>query len=332
MTESPTYNSSIQIDGKSKTVKDYVGLMIGMPLGVSDLESAIDRVSEVQRWTRGNAATEGCLKDENWNFKSLEAATALVGLAQYGDAQVVSDFVEAGTPLNGKDPNSQTALTEAAYRGDVDMLSVLLKAGAAKVDSSGVEKAFTMASRSGKSEAMKLLLAAGAMTSDSTTDGHRLLMTAAASGVPSIVEAVLKSRPNVNARDGKGRTALMEAVGQYHYGSESHEINRAEVVRLLLQAGADPNISDEDEITPLIVAAWDADAVLLLIRAGGNVNAQSKKGFTPLINCAEPQVARVLLANGADPSVRDADGKTALEVARKYGMKQKEAVLSAKTH
>jgi hypothetical protein len=44
-------------------------------------------------------------------------------------------------------------------------------------------------------------------------------MTAAASGVPSIVEDVLKSRPNVNARDGKGRTALMEAVGdQYHYG------------------------------------------------------------------------------------------------------------------
>jgi ankyrin repeat protein len=99
-----------------------------------------------------------------------------------------------------------------------------------------------------------------------------------------------------------------------------------------LQAGADPNISDEDGITPLIAAAWDADAVLLLIRAGGNVNAQSKKGFTPLINCAEPEVARVLLANGADPSVRDADGKTALEVARKYGMKQKEAVLSAKTH
>ena len=82
----------------------------------------------------------------------------------------------------------------------------------------------------------------------------------------------------------------------------------------------------------MIAAAWDADAVLLLIRAGGNVNAQSKKGFTPLINCAEPEVARVLLAHGADPSVRDAEGKAALEVARKNGMKEKEAVLSAKTH
>jgi tankyrase len=82
----------------------------------------------------------------------------------------------------------------------------------------------------------------------------------------------------------------------------------------------------------LIDAAWDADAVLLLIRAGANLNAQSKKGYTPLINCAEPEVARVLLAHGADPSIRDADGKTALELARQYGMKEKEAVLSAKKH
>jgi len=57
MTDNPLYTSSIQIDGKSKTVKDYVGVIIGMPLEVSDLESAIDRLSEVQRWTRGNADT-----------------------------------------------------------------------------------------------------------------------------------------------------------------------------------------------------------------------------------------------------------------------------------
>jgi ankyrin repeat protein len=188
-----------------------------------------------------------------------------------------------------------------------------------------------MASRSGKSEAMKLLLEAGA-ASASATDGRTLLMTAAASGVPSIVEDVLKSHPVVNAQDKNGRTALMESVSQYHYGHESSEIDRAEVVRLLLQAGADPNITDEEGNTALIDAAWDADAVLLLIRAGANLNAQSKKGYTPLINCAEPEVARVLLAHGADPSIRDADGKTALELARQYGMKEKEAVLSAKKH
>jgi hypothetical protein len=57
ITDNPTYISSIQIDGKSKTVTDDVGEIIGMPLEVSDLESAIDRLSEVERWTRGNAVT-----------------------------------------------------------------------------------------------------------------------------------------------------------------------------------------------------------------------------------------------------------------------------------
>ena len=332
MSDNPAYFSSIQIDGKSKTVKDYVGAIIGMPLEVSDLESEIDRLSEVQRWTMGNAETAGCLRGENWNFKSEEAAKALVGLARYGNVQAVSDFLAAGTPLNGKDESGQTALTLAAYRGDVDMVRVLLEAGAGKQDSLGVGAAFAMASRSGKSEAMKLLLKAGASDSASGTDGRTLLMTAAASGVPNIVEDVLKSHPDVNARDKKGRTALMEAVSQYHYGPEDPQIERAEVVRVLLQAGADPNVSDEDGNTALIDAAWDADAVLLLIRAGANVNAQSKKGFTPLINCAEPEVARVLLAHGADPVIRDARGKTALDLAKQYGMKQKEAVLSAKTH
>jgi ankyrin repeat protein len=329
ITDNPTYISSIQIDGKSKTVKDYVGAMIGMPLEVSDLESTIDRLSEVQRWTHGNADTAGCLKGENWNFKSDEAAKALIELALNGDLQTVSDFVAAGTPLNGKFENGQTALTAAAYRGDVDMLTVLLKAGAAKVDSSGVDKAFTMASRSGKSEAMRLLLKTGTVASDGT-DGRKLLMTTAASGVPNIVEQVLKSHPDANAQDKHGRTALMESVSQSHYGHESPEIDRAEVVRLLLQAGADPNLSDEEGNTALIETAWDADAALVLIRAGANLNAQNKKGITSLINCADPEVARVLLAHGADPSMRDADGKTALELAKQYGMKEKEAVLSPK--
>lgn len=331
ITDNPTYVSSIQIDGKSKTVKYYVGTMIGMPLEVSDLESAIDRLSEVQRWTAGNAETAGCLKGENWNFKSEDAAKVLVRLAQYGNVEAVRDFVAEGAPLNGKEDMNQTPLTQAAYRGDVEMLRVLLAAGAGKQDRLGIGAAFEMASRSGKSEAMKLLLRTGPVASGGI-DGRTLLMTTAASGVPNIVQQVLKSHPDVNAQDKNGKTALMESASQYHYGPESPEIDKAEVVRLLLQAGADPNLSDEEGNTALIEAAWDADAALLLIRAGANLNAQNKKGITPLINCAEPEVARVLLAHGADPSIRDVDGKTALELAKQYGMKEKEAVLSAKDH
>jgi hypothetical protein len=36
------------------------------------------------------------------------------------------------------------------------------------------------------------------------------------------------------------------------------------------------------------------------------------------------------LAHGADPSIPEANGKTALDLAKQYGMREKEAVLSAK--
>ncbi len=327
-TDLPTYISSIEIDGRSKEVKDYAGKFIGMPMSVSDLEASIDRLSDVKRWTAGNANTLPCLKDENWDFKSGEAAKALVGVAQYGSVEAVRDLIAAGAPLNGQDGMRGTPLTRAAYRGDVAMLRVLLEAGAGKKDAQGIGAAFAMASRSGKKDAMKLLLDSGAATA-SESHGQTMLMTAAASGVPSIVEEALsRSHPDVNERDKDGRTALMEAVGQWHYGPEGPEIRRAEVVRLLLHAGADPNARDKDGNTALIEAAWDADAVLELIRGGADANAQNNRGLTPLINCASPEVVRVLLANGADASLRDKEGRTALDEARQYGMKDKEAALS----
>lgn len=97
---------------------------------------------------------------------------------------------------------------------------------------------------------------------------------------------------------------------------------------LLVRAGANPNLRDNRGNTALIEAAWDVDAVRALIGAGADVNAQNNEGLTALINCVSPSVARELLANGADPSIRDKQGKTALDQAKQYSMKDKEAALS----
>jgi ankyrin repeat protein len=326
-TDLPTFSSSITIDGQSKKLEDYAGVMIGMPMAVSDLESSIDRLSEVERWTVGSAETVRCLQDEHWDFHSADAAQALVEITKSGPVEAVRDLVAAGVPLNGQDDQNQTALTRAAFRGDVRILQILLAAGAAKVDPRGLGTALEMAAFSGKNDAMNLLLAFGATANTRNSDGRTLLMSAAASGVPSVVGRVLKSHPDVNARDNEGRTSLMAAVGQYHYGAVRPEIKRAEVVRLLIQAGADPNARDEKGNTALIETGWDADAALVLLRAGADVNAQSKEGYTALINCAAPEVARVLLENGADASTRDKKGRTALDLAKLYSMKEKQAVL-----
>jgi hypothetical protein len=51
VTDNPTYVSSISFDGLSKSVLDYVGQKVGMPSGVSDVETAIDRLSGASKWT-----------------------------------------------------------------------------------------------------------------------------------------------------------------------------------------------------------------------------------------------------------------------------------------
>lgn len=96
------------------------------------------------------------------------------------------------------------------------MLRVLLQAGAGKEDAQGLSPAFEMASRSGSRDAMRLLLEVGATTPSNEAQRRTMLMMAAASGVPSIVQEVLETHADVNARDQDGRTALTEAVGQYH--------------------------------------------------------------------------------------------------------------------
>jgi ankyrin repeat protein len=154
-------------------------------------------------------------------------------------------------------------------------------------------------------------------------------MAAAGSGVPGVVQEVLSFNPDVNTRGAQGRTALMEAVGQPYFGAERAEVNRAEVVRLLLERGADRNIQDERGNTALIECAWHADASLALIKHGANLNTQNKDGLSALINSVSPDVAHVLVENGADLYLQDKEGKTALEEAKRFNRPDKEAVLEA---
>ncbi len=147
--------------------------------------------------------------------------------------------------------------------------------------------------------------------------GYTVLMSASASGSPDMVKEVLKLRPDVNAATEKqadsdgnedekaaGRTALMEAVSHSDYDVAPEGVNRNEVVRLLLKAGADPNLRDQDGNTALILCEGDADMALLLIKAGADVNAENNDGATALSKTFDDDMQRVLRAHGATGKAR----------------------------
>jgi len=99
-----------------------------------------------------------------------------------------------------------------------------------------------------------------------------------------------------------------------------------DVVRLLLAHGASVQIvaRNQTRVQPLhsAVAGRNIDVVRLLLEASADPNARQAGGFTPLMGAAAAgatEICDLLLAAGADGSLLDDEAKTALDLAREKG-------------
>ena len=123
------------------------------------------------------------------------------------------------------------------------------------------------------------------------------------------IKTWLASGANINAQDADGTTPLMHAV-----------VNAgADCVKLLLDKGADPNLSNKAGATALMWAVNDLKKVQLLLAKGANVNAVSKDEKSPLrlaLNLPNPMpVVKALFAKGANVNQADKRGFTPLMFA-----------------
>ena len=69
-TDLPTFTTSIEFDGRKKSVKDYDGYRAGIPEAAARLENKIDQAAGTDKWTTGTAETGLALLAEGWDFKS----------------------------------------------------------------------------------------------------------------------------------------------------------------------------------------------------------------------------------------------------------------------
>ena len=87
-------------------------------------------------------------------------------------------------------------------------------------------------------------------------------------------------------------------------------------VRFLLQRGANPNIRNNQGVTPIQVATrlGFIEGVEELIKRGAEVNVSDSQGETPLIAAVHQrnvELVRRLLAQGANPDRNDNSGRSA---------------------
>ena len=113
---------------------------------------------------------------------------------------------------------------------------------------------------------------------------------------PMFLQATLKASPDaVNWTDESDMTLLAHAA----------MVNRSNLVQILLDHGAKPDVQDEHSFTPLMWASVRGhnESVEALLKAGANVNLQGEDGLTALteaIRDSRKKTIELLLDHGAN--------------------------------
>jgi ankyrin repeat protein len=284
--------------------------------------------------TLGNATMVGALLRAGANVNAAygEGETPLMIAARTGSLETVKMLLESGAAVNAADTwRGQTALTFAAIEDHASIVKALLDAGA-NPNARGVAHTF-----------QKVTGGAGGIIHDRPEGGLTALILAARQGARESGEALVAAGADLNAAEPQyGFTALQTAIfnGKYRFtqlliekgaklddgslyiavemrnlatysnrpnppGSDDG-VTHLDVIRMLLDAGADPDAAYRKTIPPR--------------QAQGNINVAP--GATPLyraVRAIDLATVRLLLDRGANPSKAMTDGSTPIMAAAGLG-------------
>ncbi len=260
------------------------------------------------------------------------AWTALMFAAQQGSVEAARVLADRGANLNIVDPDGSTALVFSILNAHYDVAALLIEKGADPniADVTGMAALYTAVDMStlpfmhnrpppppsGKMEAFELI---------------RVLLTHGADPNQRLKTPTLQRHHDPGDRSlGEGSTPLMRAA----------KVPDVPVIRLLLDNGADPALTQRNGSNALMFAAGlsrgnavgygrartgtvedTIEAVKLLLAAGLDINSTNNDGLTPLhssvqnISDVRPLI-RFLVAQGANPNIKNKRGQTPLDAAR----------------
>mgnify|MGYP002624102179 CR=1 FL=1 len=213
-----------------------------------------------------------------------------------GDFYAIQEIIEKNPDinLNFQTSSGYTPLMFALQNENNDLLGFILECGAnPNLQNSRGEKALHYAIRTGCG-----------------TDKIELLL-------------LYEADPNIKNSQGKTPLNIILRNSQWHNFISDRDL---QIIRLLVEYGANPNIPDENGVTFLMQCVsldnyykYDGNIILamkLLINHGADVNTRDNNGNTPLMYAAKyhADVIKNLLASGADPSMKNNDGESVIEI------------------
>lgn len=270
-------------------------LHLSRPSDLTCLQSLCQGIKMLQRRLRDGLSTDRILK----------MATLLI---------------EAGADVHYRGRDGRTLLHEAV---DIPILTrVLLDAG---VDANETDDFGESPLHKGPStDSLVLLVEEGHADIDlAMPDGSTPLLKMLSGRKTVLGDTIirfLEYGPSCEAVDNNGCGVLHAAF--------SNDAIKPEVIRALLNAGANPNLKNGQGLAPLHLISTDhRDSIPLLdllVEAGADINATDRNGATLLVRRIPTRIhgphedLRSLIDRGASTNVRDIHGRTCLHEAVRY--------------
>lgn len=229
------------------------------------------------------------------NASSTDGTTTLHWAVYYGDMGLAKALIFRGADVTARNEYNATPLSQAAIQGNAGMIKLLLDEGADPNERGADDQTPLMiVSRTNHLEVARALIEAGADVNHvESWRGQTALMWAAAQQKPEMVKLLLDHGADPDAQstrtnferqvtaEPRAKVLPTGALTPLLYAARE---GCAECAAYLIEAGADVNKPDPDEVGPLLMATLNAhwDTVKVLIENGANVNDWDWWGRTPL--------------------------------------------------
>jgi ankyrin repeat protein len=250
--------------------------LCALVVGTSMASAATSEVADAARRRDRDGVRAALARKADVNAPQVDGTTALHWAVEHDDLEMTDLLIRAGARVAARTREGVTPIQLAAINGSGRMLDRLLKAGADP-------------------------------NAQLTRAGDTPLMMAARTGNTEAVRVLVESGADVNAKETwGGTTPLMWAASEGHL----------EAARLLMAAGAD--VSARSHYVAAANGRGFEGRTPVANRTDTTAEEFASGWLTPLMLAAREghvEVARMLVAGGADVNAVAGDGKTALALA-----------------